>query len=165
MSFTEESFLADDLVPVSVWRLVVSEEGGEESVVILKEEHGETLLPIAIGFCEAAAIRQLIQEKMDRGMTLRPLTHELLVSTIESLRARVERGIITRLDHGTFYACLTVRSEAGEFNVDARPSDVICSSLAAGCSLYVRRQLLEEVTGELLDGPSDGPSDGPFEEA
>lgn len=152
MSFTGESFLADDLVPVSVWRLVVSEEGGEESVVILKEDHGETLLPIAVGFCEAAAIRQLVDEKLDRGMTLRPLTHELLVSTIEGLRARVERGIITRLDHGTFRACLAVQSEAGEFQLDARPSDVICSTLAAGCSLYVLRQLLDEVSDELFGG-------------
>jgi bifunctional DNase/RNase len=148
MAFSGESFALDDLVPVSVWRLVVSEEGGEESVVILKEDHGETLLPIAIGFCEAAAIRQLVEETLDRGMTLRPLTHELLASAIESLRGRVERGIITRLDHGTFYACLMVRGEAGEFRLDARPSDVICSTLAAGCSLYVLRQLLEEVSGD-----------------
>ncbi len=157
MALSGESFRPDDLVPVSVWRLVVSEEGGEESVVILKEEHGGTVLPIAIGFCEAAAIRQLVDEKLDRGMKLRPLTHELLLSAIESLRGRVERGIITRLDHGTFYACLMVRSEAGksgdsgelrEFSLDARPSDVICSTLAAGCSLYVLRQLLEEVSGD-----------------
>ncbi len=148
MSIKRERFSPDELVPVSIWRLVVSEEAGEQSVVILKEEHGETLLPIAVGFCEIAAIGQLVEEKMDGGVTLRPLTHELLVSTIESLRGRVERGIITRLDHNTFFACLSVRSEAGELNLDARPSDVICVTLAAGCSLYVVRRLLEEISGD-----------------
>ena len=153
MPVKQEELQTDDLVPVSVWRLVVSEEGGEESLVILKEDHGEALLPIAIGFCEAAAIRQLVEEKLDRGMKLRPLTHELLVRAIESLRARVERGIITRLEHGTFYACLVLRSKEEEFEVDARPSDVICSTLASGSLLYARRQLLEKVTDGLLDGP------------
>lgn len=153
MPANQEDLQVDDLVPVSVWRLAVSEEGGEESLVILKEEHGEALLPIALGFCEAASIRQLMQEKFDRGMTLRPLTHELLVSAIESLRARVERGIITRLEHGTFYACLTLRGEGEEYQVDARPSDVICATLASGSSLYARRQLLDKVTDGLLDGP------------
>lgn len=148
MSIISDSFSMDDLVPVSVWRLVVSEEEGERSVVILKEEHGDALLPIAVGFCEVSAIGQLVDEKLDRGMTVRPLTHELLVNTIESLRGRVERGIITRLEQDTFYACLSVRSGAAEVQLDARPSDVICATLAAGSSLYVLRQLLDAVSGD-----------------
>ena len=148
MSINGESLTPDELVPVSIWRLIVSEETGEKSVVILKEEHGETVLPIGVGFCEVAAISQLIEEKLEGGVTLRPLTHELLVTTIESLRGRVERGIITRLDHDTFFACLSVRSDAGEVKIDARPSDVICVTLAAGCSLYVLRGLLDTISGD-----------------
>ncbi len=132
----------DDLVPVEVWRLAVSSREGEDSVVILKESHGESLLPIAVGYCEAMGIDRAVEGRTGR-FPLRPLTHELLVVLTGRLRARIERGIITRLDQGTFFAALVIGHAGGEEHVDARPSDVIAATLESGSVLYAARSLLE----------------------
>ena len=145
--------------------MVLSEEHGESSVVVLREEHGERILPIAVGYCEAATIQRLLAERVDGRIALRPLTHELLIRAIGGLRGRIERGIITRLEQETFFAQLILRQDSppggtdepppsgraddrSEIALDARPSDVICVCLAAGCRLYALRSLLEQVTDE-----------------
>ena len=138
----------DDLVPMSVWRIAQMPAGGEKSVVILREEHGEGLLPIAIGLCEAAALEKLLEAKATGRLSVRPFTHELLTTVIERLDGNVERGIVTRLEHETFFACLVIRRGDEEWRVDARPSDVVSAVLASGASLYASRGLIEQVSGE-----------------
>ncbi len=161
MNVQSGDFSFDEFVPVEVMRLVVREDEGEQSLVFLRESHGETFFPLAIGFCEAAALERLLAEERGSAPTVRPLTHELLVRAIEGLRAHVERGIITRLQQETFFAQLVLRppdasisdspnkapGERLEVYLDARPSDVICASLVARCPLYVHRALLERISG------------------
>lgn len=138
----------DDLVPISVWRIASTPHGGEKSVVILREDHGEGLLPIAVGFCEAAAIEKLIEARATGRLSLRPLTHELVNVVIERLSGNVERGVITRLEHETFFARLVLRRDDAEWSLDARPSDVISVALAGGVPLYAARDLIEQVSGD-----------------
>ena len=138
----------DDLVPMSVWRIAHMPERGEKSVVILREDHGEGLLPIAVGLCEAAAIEKLLEAKTTGRLSLRPFTHELLATVIERLDGSVERGIVTRLEHETFFARLVLRRGDEEWSVDARPSDVVSVVLASGARLYAGRDLIEQVSGE-----------------
>ena len=138
----------DTLVPVHVCRTLIdaSEEG--QQLFFLRETHGEAVFPIAAGLCEVAAIQQLIDERGGGDLPLRPLTHELLVSAIESLRGRVERVIITRLEKVTFFASIVIRGGDREFLLDARPSDAVSVALAAGVPIYVARDLLETISGE-----------------
>jgi bifunctional DNase/RNase len=138
----------DTLVPVHVCRTLI--DAGEEGqhLFFLRETHGDVLFPIAAGFCEVAAIQQLLDERAGGALPPRPLTHELLVSAIESLRGRVERVIITRLEKMTFFASIVIRGGDREFLLDARPSDAVSVALAAGVPLYVTRDLLETISGE-----------------
>ena len=148
MSDEEQNFPVDDLVPVSVWRIVQSDVAGEKSVVILREDHGEGLLPIAVGSCEAAALEQLLDEKHSGKLAARPLTHELMGNASEALGGRLERGVLTRLVHETFFAQVVMRRGEEDLRLDARPSDVISLTLVAGSPLYVLRELLDAVCGD-----------------
>ena len=56
-------------------------------IVILKDASGEQVLPIWVGVFEANAIAT----QMEKIVSPRPMTHDLLKSVIEELKARVER--------------------------------------------------------------------------
>jgi len=111
----------DTLVPVHVCRAVIDEGEEGQHLFFLRETHGEPCfqLPRAL---EVAAIQQLLDERAGGDLPARPLTHELLVSAIESLRGRVERVIITRLEKVTFFASIVIRGGDREFPLDARPA-------------------------------------------
>jgi len=126
-----------------------------QPVVLLKpldEEAGEgRLLPIWIGHPEATAIL-LALEGVE---TPRPMTHDLMLSLVTTLESFVERVEITRVDEGTFYAGIVLRSEDATRVVDARPSDSIALAIRAGAPIFVSAEVLEaaavadETTGEV----------------
>lgn len=116
----------------------------EQPVIILKpleQEPGEgVLLPIWIGQSEATAILLAVE-----GVPLkRPMTHDLLRDVIETLDTYVERVEITRVEGGTFYAAVVLRSEERTRVVDARPSDSIALAVRTGAPIFVAEEVLED---------------------
>src|SRR5205807_4044713 len=69
-------------------------------VVMLKEKTGSRFLPIWIGHFEADAIAI----PMQKVPVSRPLTHDLLRSSIAALGARLERVVINDLADEPFFA-------------------------------------------------------------
>ena len=110
-----------------------------QTVVVLKDWEGKKLLPIWIGSAEARAI----QIELEGGQSPRPLTHDLLVSTIASLRGRVTRIVINDLAEGTFYATIDIDTPRGMRHIDARPSDAIAVAVRVKCPLFVDGGALE----------------------
>lgn len=104
-----------------------------QTVVVLKDWEDKKLLPIWIGPAEARAI----QVELDGGQSPRPLTHDLLVSAIASLRGRVTRIVINDLIDGTFYATIDIDTPRGMRHIDARPSDAIAVAVRVKCPLFV----------------------------
>ena len=73
-------------------------------IVLLKEVLGERYLPIWIGIPESDAIANHLQ-----GTTLpRPLTHDLLLNTIRTLKGTVHYIVINDLVDDTFFARIAV---------------------------------------------------------
>lgn len=113
-----------------------------ESPVVILREAGESLyLPIWIGLFEANAIALAIESVVP----MRPMTHDLLQSSIEALGGALERIEIHSLLEGTFHARLVVRTgEPGEpIEIDSRPSDAIALALRAKAPIWATRQVLE----------------------
>lgn len=115
-----------------------------QPVIVLKplnEDPGVgRLLPIWIGQPEATSILLALE-----GAELpRPLTHDLMKSMLETLGAVVERVEITRVDEGTFFAAIFLRTEDHSFVVDARPSDSIALAIRMGAPIYVAETVLDE---------------------
>lgn len=144
------------LVEVTVDRLGL--DGTTKSpVVILKEGDGDRALPIWIGPGEASAIHM----QMSNITVGRPLTHDLLVSTIRELGGTLSRVVITRVQQNTYYAELHLTLDGRTVAVDARPSDSIAVALRTGSPIFAEDELLDRVRMEMLDG-EDSPEE-PFD--
>ncbi len=108
-------------------------------ILLLQEEGEKRVLPIWIGSMEAMSISLALS-----GQEVpRPLTHDLLLSTVASLHAVVESIEIINFDKGIFYADLVVRQQEAVYRIDCRPSDGITLAIKLGLPIYVHAEVLE----------------------
>ncbi|MGH7687865.1 MAG: bifunctional nuclease family protein [Candidatus Dormibacteria bacterium] len=117
--------------------------------VVLTERGGARSLPIWIGITEANAIAVALS-----GMAVsRPLTSDLIVSTIRALGGEVDRVVITRVSDGVFYAEVQVRREGSAVPaMDARPSDALGVAVRTGAPILVAAEVMDADAprGEML---------------
>jgi hypothetical protein len=126
-----------------------------QHVVILKEADRDRYLPVWIGASEANAIAMKLQ-----GLSAeRPLTHDLLVSAVGALNARVSRLVVTHVVDGTFHARLFIDTGDGEVEVDSRTSDGIAVAVRTGSTIYVDERVLDEAGVEPDQDDDAEPSD------
>jgi uncharacterized protein len=117
------------------------DENRNEQVIVLREREGSRFLPVVIGIAEVNAIKL----KLSGIEPPRPLTHDLLLSTIDQLGAKLKEIHIDKLESNTFHAKLILnRNGSGEVKVDARPSDSVALALRAGVSIFVAEEVLDE---------------------
>lgn len=136
------------MIEVKVTGLIV-DDASKSPVVILQEVNGQRYLPIWIGPFEAQAIANEIQGKHFP----RPLTHDLLYSTVGSLKATVQRILISDLKEKTFFASIILERDGEVVSLDARPSDSIALAVRAGAPIFVAERVFE---GEALSQPPAG---------
>ncbi|TNF32823.1 MAG: bifunctional nuclease family protein [Deltaproteobacteria bacterium] len=131
----------DSVIAVRVGGIVVDPRS-QVPVVILRALDDDTVyLPIFIGGLEATAIATVLADVQ----LPRPMTHDLMVSLLAHLDARVVRIVVTRLEEGTFYAEITLLDQLDvEIIVDARPSDAIALALRVGAPIYVAKAVMAE---------------------
>lgn len=111
----------------------------ENPIVLLKVMEQEEVLPIWIGHAEALSIELQLQGKsFDR-----PLTHDLLKTTVESLGASVVKVSVTELRDNTFFAKIFLQRDDEVFAIDARPSDSIALAIRAQAPIYVAETVFE----------------------
>lgn len=115
-----------------------------DPVVILKDLEGKRHLPILIGPFEATAIALALEGTQ----VPRPLSHDLMKSVIEALKARVDRIVIHDIQENTFFAKVVLESTVGPLEIDARPSDSIALALRTGSPIYVSDQIILEESEE-----------------
>lgn len=117
------------------------DENRSEQVIVLKEKTGTRYLPVVIGIAEVNAIKL----KLSGFDPPRPLTHDLLLSSIQALGAKLAEVRIDKLENNTFYATLVLsRNGTGKVEVDARPSDSVALALRAGAPIFVHDSVLNE---------------------
>jgi bifunctional DNase/RNase len=119
-------------------------------IIILKNSKGDSILPIWVGVFEANAIAM----QLEKVVSPRPMTHDLLRSVIEHLRAQVRRVVITNLENNTFFASIHLQRSGEAFEVDARPSDAMALALRANAPIFVEQQVLDKSTAS-EDGGSE----------
>jgi bifunctional DNase/RNase len=131
----------DRMVECELARIIIN-ENSDQQYIFLREKHGTRQFPIVIAIMEALAIDRFVKEQR----TARPLTHELLHTTIGALGCDVNRVEVTQLKDHTFYANLVLRRNGEEIEIDARPSDAIAIAVRSGAQLFVNEEVLDEAT-------------------
>jgi bifunctional DNase/RNase len=121
------------------------------SVVLLKEEGKDRILPIWIGQAEALSIAMA----MEKVALPRPMTHDLIKSVLENLNVSLVWVRIRSLDEGTFYATIRLNIKDGQIDIDSRPSDAIAIALRMEAPVFVAEQVLSEASQTALGSMSD----------
>ncbi|OGX40539.1 MAG: hypothetical protein A2984_01020 [Omnitrophica WOR_2 bacterium RIFCSPLOWO2_01_FULL_41_12] len=120
---------------------IVIDEKRHDQLIVLKEKGGIRILPIVIGLNEASAIKL----KISGFNPPRPLTHDLMHSTIENLEASIDKIIIDKLEENTFHAKLVIKTGSGEIKtIDARPSDSIALAVRAHAPIFVEDEVIKQ---------------------
>ena len=126
-------------------RIVISEVN-DSQVIYLREVEGDRTFPILIGIFEATSIDRRVKD----FPTPRPLTHDLLVNTVEEMGGELQDVVISELRDRTYFAKLRIRHEGELLEIDARPSDAI--AVAVTCDpplpIYVEEEVLTDALGE-----------------
>jgi bifunctional DNase/RNase len=119
-------------------------------IIILKNSDGTSVLPIWVGIFEANAIAMQLEEIVSP----RPMTHDLLKSVIQGLKAKVQSVVITDLRDNTFFAKIELQRNGESLSVDARPSDAMALALRTESPIFVDPQVLDKSESS-PDGDSD----------
>jgi bifunctional DNase/RNase len=132
---------SESAIPVEIKGLML-DPSSNLPIVVLKDPVSERFLPIWIGVFEAQAIAL----KLEGIVSPRPMTHDLLHQSLDQLRTRVARVVISDLRENTFFAEIHLRTEneEGRVIIDARPSDAIALALRAEAPVFVAPTVLDK---------------------
>jgi hypothetical protein len=121
-------------------------------VVVLREQTGShRLLPILIGTPEAASIHAALE-----GIEPpRPLTHDLMVSVLETLGATLSSIVVTEIRDHVFFAELNVDISGSKKVISSRPSDAIALAVRTGSPIFATEVLLDEAGQSPALEPAD----------
>lgn len=128
------------MIQVELSKIVIDEKR-QDQVIVLKEKEGSRQFPIVIGFLEASSIKMKLS-----GMHMpRPMAHDLLVSVIKGLDAKLEKLVIDKLVDNTFHAKLVLTaSDGSERIIDCRPSDGIALAVRSSAPIFAEEEVLKK---------------------
>ena len=108
-------------------------------IVILKESCGGNVLPIWVGVYEANAIAL----EIEKVVTPRPMTHDLLKNVLVGLDTQVQKIVVTSIKDDTFYAVIWLERDGTLISIDSRPSDALALALRIDCPIFVEDEVLK----------------------
>ena len=130
--------------PIPVHIAGIRMVGPEQALLLLADEKELRAVPIAVGRDQGIAI-YLGKEKTP---TPRPMTHDLMVKILKTLKVKVERVTITELRESTYYAEIRLRSGRKKHSVDSRPSDAIALAVRIDVPIFASPDLLRSLDEE-----------------
>ena len=110
--------------------------------VLLKESLGDRYLPVIVGSFEAQSIALALEEVQ----MPRPMTHDLFCNIMDELTIEISEVVISELMDGTFFSKISMVSQLGTRDIDARPSDAIALALRVGAPIYVLESVMDEAS-------------------
>ena len=128
------------LIEVELSKIIIDEKR-QDQIIVLKECHGDRQFPIVIGILEASSIKMTLA-----GVEApRPMTHDLLVSIVEELNAKLDRMVIDKMINNTFHGKLELKTRNGRAKViDCRPSDGIALAVRAEAPIFVTEDVITQ---------------------
>ena len=79
----------------------------------------------------------------------RPLTHDLFVSFINTLRITLKEVFIYKYEEGVFYSYLIFNDGKKEIHLDSRTSDAIALAVRVDAPIYILEEIIKEVSVEI----------------
>jgi len=111
-------------------------------ILVLRDLGDRRALPIWIGRAEASAIMQVLEGHK----TARPMTHDLLINSLEAWGLKITKIIIYSLQDSTFYAIITLERGEERKEMDARPSDAIALALRTRTPIWATEEVIAQAS-------------------
>ena len=111
-------------------------------ILMLLEPEGNRQVPIIIGQSEAQGILLAKQNVATR----RPLTHQLMVNTLEAYGLSIVEVTIDRVVEGIFYATLHLTDGFNRKDIDCRTTDAISLALLTDAPIMMDDTVIEETS-------------------
>ncbi|MDZ7263679.1 MAG: DUF151 domain-containing protein [candidate division KSB1 bacterium] len=144
------------LVAVRVDRVTLDTSTNRYVVILRDDIHGRWL-PIVVGGTEAQAIAL----QLERISPPRPLTHDLMKSLLDCIKATITRIVVNDLRENTYYAAITLKTNGTVREIDARPSDAIALALRMQAPIFVEENVMKRAA--IIEQPPDDIFDKEFE--
>ena len=89
-------------------------------------------------------------DALDRALhgkdTIRPLTHDLILNTVDGMKGKFIRTLIDDLRDDTFFGKLVIELNDGEeITIDSRPSDAVVLAARRGVPIFVAEHVLDSI--------------------
>jgi uncharacterized protein len=122
-----------DKIEMGVIALSKSRTGGDNYVIVLENESSTRRLSMLIGPAEA----QYIGITLEQLKTKRPLTHDILIASLQALNAQIKYVYIHSYKDQVFISDICILSHEGiMINIDSRASDAIAIALKLNVPVY-----------------------------
>lgn len=133
-----------DKIEMSVIALSKSKTSETNFVLVLEDDLSKRRLPILIGSNEA----QYIGIVLEKLQTKRPLTHDLLLSAIESLGGKVLYVYIYEMNQDIFVSEVVIQQKDDQvlLHLDARTSDAIALAAKKGVPIFTNDHVLNQAS-------------------
>ncbi len=115
--------------------------GPNSIFMVLIEKNGPRLCHMGIDPFVAHVLAFL---SGDQEKPARPLTHQLILNTLERVGFNLEKIVVSELIDDVYRAILYLKNDKNiTLEIDARPSDAICLALIKKCPMLVKDEFLQ----------------------
>ena len=114
--------------------------GGGGYLTVLRNNAGDTFIPIFIGSAEGKAIDSAIA----RQRPVRPMTHDLIASIVSELGGDVKSLTVSALKNNTYIGTLVIKQGKIIHKIDCRPSDGMGIAFRTGADIKVMPEVVKE---------------------
>ena len=129
-------------IELNICALNASNTSTGNFVMILQDVNGLHKLPIIIGLQEA----QSIAVALEQMHPVRPLTHDLFLTTISMLQATLEYVKINSIENGVYISVIVLKDCKQQFiEIDSRTSDAVALAIRQKCSIFISEELLTQM--------------------
>ncbi len=138
-------------VKLSILGISFSQVQAGAYALIFAESDGPRRLPIVIGTPEAQSIA-IVMEKINPP---RPLSHDLMVSTLNALNVQLLDVFIYKFENEAFHAQLTLQQGENQYKIDSRTSDGVALAIRTGSPIYTTEEIMRTMSVVLDEEEED----------
>jgi len=127
------------MLPATLKDIAVAVDG--KSFIVLLETEDAAIVPISIGQNEALSIALARNgEHLER-----PQTHDLMLSMLELMDAKLKHIEVCDLKDHVFYGKLILEHRGIELDIDARPSDAMALAARQDVDIFIAKHVVDEL--------------------
>ena len=122
-------------------RIIINERSDGQVIVVGEKGKGSRrAFPIMVGIPEAWRLDCAIKDVKPP----RPMTHDLIISTISGLGCAIEKLVISDLRDHIFIGTLVIKKPKSSFvKIDCRPSDGLILATLVKAPIYVEEKVFD----------------------